>query len=186
MAQEPTVVDLDDEDLKSIETGFYSLYTKDQKIEAVTLYCSGKSLAEAAKIINVPAKTVVGWKRRSSWWDEIALKHRKDLQTELDNKLTNVIHKTLEELNDRLNYGDHKFDTKTGDLVRVPVVSRDLAVIMSNLYEKRALIRGEATSIKQESQATLQTLEDKFKSFALQLQQKDVVSTVELPPLGNN
>ena len=173
------VIQLDDEDLKSIDTGFYSVYTQEQKIEAVSLYCSGSSLADVSKKLKIPHTTIMNWKKRSNWWDEIALKYRKDLQVELDTKLTNVIHKTLEELNERLNYGDHKYDVKTGDTVRIPVNSRDLAVIMSNLYEKRALIRGEATSIKQESQATLQTLEDKFKSFALQLQQKDVVSVVE-------
>ena len=169
------VVVLDQDDLKSLDT-VYSLYTKEQKIEAVTLFCQGYSLNEISRALDIPPTTMKNWRERSTWWDDIALKNKKDKQVELDNKLTETIHKTIDQLNDRLNNGDEK-QSRSGELQRVPLSGRDLASILATLYEKRALIRGEATSIKTESTTTLQSLEDKFKSFALQLKEKDIVAT---------
>jgi len=167
-------IDIDDEDLQSLDT-FYSKYTKDQKIEAVSLFCKGHTINEISRMLDIPTTTMINWRERSSWWNDIALKNKKDKQVELDNRLTSTIHKALDELADRLDNGDQKPD-RQGNLQYVPLSGRDLAIILSSLYEKRALIRGEATSIKTESKNSLLALEDKFKSFALQLKEKDVVS----------
>ena len=101
---------------------------------------------------------------------------KKERQKELDTLLTNTIHKAVEDLNDRLSYGDYKLDAKTGELHRVPIGAKDIAVTLAIIYDKRALIRGEATAIRQESKATLESLENKFKQFAVELKEKDIVS----------
>lgn len=152
-----------------------SIYTKEQKLEAVNLYLQVGTIADVSRILNIPNSTIINWKERGSWWNDIVQRYRQDKQIELDTKLTNSIHTVINEIADRLDNGDEK-PNKYGELQRIPVSARDLSVILNTLYEKRALIRGEATSIKSESKATLASLEDKFKAFALQLKEKDVVS----------
>jgi hypothetical protein len=175
--QDTNIIPFDQEDIELLDN-YYSVYTKDQKLQVIDLFCKGSSLAEIYHVTGIPKTTLQNWKDRSPWWDEIVNKYKKDKQIELDNLLTNSIHKAILELNDRLQDGDYKPD-RQGELKRVPISARDLAVTLSSLYEKRALIRGEATSIKSESKNSLQSLEDKFKSFALQLKEKDVVSVVQ-------
>lgn len=154
-----------------------SLYSKETKLKAVSLYLVKATLQEVAKELKIPYQTISNWKLHSPWWDEAFSKLKKERQHELEVLLSNSIHKAIEEINDRFKYGDHKLDTKSGDLVRVPLNAKDLSLIFSTLYDKRALIRGEATSIRSESVATLSSLSDKFKEFAVKLKEKDLVST---------
>jgi uncharacterized protein YerC len=171
---ESNIVILDPEDLQSLEA-VYSVYTKEQKIEAVSMFCKGHTFSEISRTLGIPVTTMMNWRERSNWWNGIVLKNKQDSQVELDNRLTSTIHKALDELADRLSNGDQKPD-RQGSLQYVPLSARDLATVLSTLYEKRALIRGEATSIKTESKNSLLALEDKFKSFAIQLKEKDVIS----------
>lgn len=173
MQSDNNIIPFDQEDIELLDN-YYSVHTKEQKLLAIDLFCKGTSLSDISNSINVPKTTLQNWKDRSPWWNEIVNKYKIDRQIELDNRLTETIHKALDEITDRLNNGDQKPD-RNGEIQYIPIGARDLSVILSNLYEKRALIRGEATSIKTDSKNSLQSLEDKFKSFALQLKEKDVV-----------
>lgn len=168
LVQNTDPLDLDDS---------HSKYTKEQKIRVVGLFLSGSTLSEAAKAEGIPQQTVDNWKNNSVWWNEVIHDIRKNKQDELDNLLTKTIHSALEKINDRLEYGDYQFDSKSGDLVRIPPKAREIASVLTVIYDKRALIRGEATSIRTDSATSLQSLEDKFKKFALHLKEKDVTPT---------
>lgn len=154
-----------------------SKYTREKKVEAISLFMVTNNLTQVAEQLNIPINTLSNWKNRSPWWDETIQSIRKEKQLELDTLLTNTIHTAVNQLVDRLDNGDYKVD-KQGDLHRVPISARDLATTLSIIYEKRALLRGEATAIRTESTITLQSLEDKFKQFALNIKEKDVISTV--------
>ena len=150
-------------------------YPKEMKLEAVSLYMSTSSLAKTADALGLNHGIVQGW-MKSPWWQEVWDKLRKQKQLELDSLLTRTIHKAVADLNDRLENGDYKLNARTGELNRVPVGAKDIAVTLAIIYDKRALIRGEATAIRAESKATLESLESKFKDFALQLKEKDIVA----------
>lgn len=153
-----------------------AVYTPEQKIECASLYMSIGSVKRVSQATGVPEDTIKKWIKNSPWWEEIWTKLRKEKQMELDQLFTNTIHKAVTDLGDRIANGDYKLNMRTGEQFRVPLGAKDLAVTLAIIYDKRALIRGEATSIKQESSTSLQVLEDKFKSFALQLKEKDIVS----------
>jgi hypothetical protein len=108
---------------------------------------------------------------------EVTLRKRA-LQLKLEDSLTDTIHTTVETIKERIENGDYKVNLKSGEIFRVPVNMKDLASTLAIIYDKRALIRGEATSIKSESKATLQSLKANFEMFALQLKEKDVISEV--------
>ncbi len=151
-------------------------YSKETKVKAVGVFFETGSVRKTAEALSLPYNIVDYWKKSSPWFEEIIGQLRKQKQKELDVLLTNTIHKSLIHVNDRLDNGDSVYDARRGEMKQVPMKGKDVAITLSILYDKRALIRGEATSIKQESKATLQSLEDKFKSFALQLKEKDVIA----------
>lgn len=151
-------------------------YTVDQKTKAVTTYLLTGSQLQASIVAGVPYQRVKGWKAQAAWWHEALEKLRKEKQDELDSTLTNTIHDVSKKLMERLEEGD-PYVKKTGEIGYMPIKMKDLAVSMAVLYDKRALIRGEATSIRKESTESLKTLENRFKEFALQLKEKDVIDT---------
>lgn len=152
-----------------------SKYTKEQKIKACATYLLCGNVYQTAMTCGIPREKISDWKTRSSWWPELVDQIRKEKQDELDAIVTTTIDNVIGKLVERIDQGD-AYTTKDGGVGYLPVKAKDLAVIMAVLYDKRALIRGEATSIRKESTDSLKTLENRFKEFALQLKEKDVVS----------
>lgn len=106
---------------------------------------------------------------------ELTLRKRA-LQLKLEDSLTDTIHIAIDEIRERMDNGDYKRDPRTGEIFRLPVSMKEIASTLAIIYDKRALIRGEATSIKAESKASLQSLKESFEQFALQMKEKEVVS----------
>jgi DNA-binding transcriptional regulator YdaS (Cro superfamily) len=144
-------------------------YSLEQRITTVAYYSVLGSLSKAAKLAGVHPRTVVYWKQKSPWWRATLANIRKYRQDELDTKLTNIIHKSVEQLEDRIINGNTVV-TKRGDKIQVPLQAKELAAAgLSVPYEKRALLRGEATSRNERSQTTeqlLAILADKFIKIA--------------------
>lgn len=137
------------------------------RVTAVTAYLATGSNTEAAACIGAAEGTIRSW-RKTQWWDELAHEIRQRKGDELDAKLSNIIDKVTETINDRLDNGEAHYDTKTGNIVRVPVKMKDAAVVGAIGFDKRQLLRGEATS-RTEHVSTAQRLEslaDHFKGFA--------------------
>ncbi len=153
-------------------------YPKETKIKACSLFLSCGSVRKVAEQLGIGANLVDAWKKQAPWWNELTQAIRREKQQELDALLTSTIHKAIGDLTDRLENGDYKLDMRTGERHRVPVNAKDLAVISAIVYDKRALLRGEATQIRQDNRTSLQMLEDKFKNFALQLKEKDVIESI--------
>jgi hypothetical protein len=151
-------------------------YTPETKIKFVGVFFETGSVNAASDSCGVPRDLGHHWKKDSPWFDETLAALRREKQKELDAVLTQAIQKSLASVIDRIEDGDFFHDVKTGEIKRIPMKGKELAVTLAVLYDKRALLRGDATQIKQESKATLQSLEDKFKQFALTLKEKDVVS----------
>lgn len=168
-----TVVEID-WDIKALAHPL-SKYTVKEKIEAITLYVLHGNVREVSRRTGVPENRIHKWKSESQWWGVEVDKVRKAKQEELDAVMTSTIHTTLSELNDRVAKGDYQLD-KNGDLIRVPLKAKDLAVTAAIIFDKRSLIRGDATRITTASTNSLQELESKFKEFAKELKEKDVVS----------
>ena len=88
-----------------------------------------------------------------------------DGEEELDSKLTDIIMVGTEQLRDRLENGNVKYDGKTGQLYRQPLTSGELAKdTIGIMFDKRALLRGDPTSRieKTSTDETLRLLANKF------------------------
>jgi len=169
MSSEDSVVKIVDKkvdwDLRALE-GPHTKYSAEIKIKAATVYVLTGSVSQVMKATNLPQQRISDWKTRSAWWDDAVRKIRKEKQDSLDSIMTDTIHSAMDEIVDRIKEGDVVRDTKTGDLVRVPMKGKELAVTAAVLFDKRSLIRGDATSISTKKQEPLKEIEDKLKEFA--------------------
>lgn len=112
---------------------------------------SATAARRASEILSkeVPSGTIRQWIRRP-WWTEAENIARILLQRDLEHKYTRLLHKTEEQMLDRVENGDVKL-TKDGEQIRVPVTLRDLTGNHILISDKRAMIRGEPTSRKDSS-----------------------------------
>lgn len=121
-----------------------------EKLNAALAWVITGSCSKAEAICGIPARTIRSWMQEASWADLVD-EAKKIKQAELDSKFTNIIHKAVEEVADRLENGEDVI-TKNGDTVKRRVSAKDAAMIAAVLSDKRAILRGTPTSItKRES-----------------------------------
>ncbi len=147
-----------------------SKWTNEDRILAATYYAvTGSSFKTATHMAAVgspvPAATIRDWKNNAVWWKPVTTQVRKAYNEELDSKLTDIIMTGAEQLKDRLEKGNVKYDTKTGKTYRQPLTSGELAKdTIGIMFDKRALLRGDPTSRieKTSTDETLRLLAERF------------------------
>ena len=155
--------------------GGKSQYSATLRAQCVYLSCLFNP-HKAASLLNVPYRTVVDW-AKTDWWNEIELKLRSQAQKSLESKFTAILKKGAEMLEERLDNGDPKV-LKDGTEVRQGVSAKDVALIICQVFDKRALTRGDPTSRTERTS----TARDKLKNMAREMEQvagKDEVKPVE-------
>tara|TARA_R110000850_G_C9889394_1_gene458692 strand:+ start:83 stop:715 length:633 start_codon:yes stop_codon:yes gene_type:complete len=168
-AQKQDIIHIDDEVFADI-AGNNIKWTPEERIMAATYYSvTGSSLQAAERCkqagSDIPASTIRKWKNQSAWWKPVLHEVRKAKQEELDAKLTNIIMEGTDQLADRIINGNHKLNSRTGDVERVPMSSNELSRDAIGIpFDKRALMRGDATSRveKIDPQEMLKGLADQF------------------------
>lgn len=116
-------------------------YPVETVLDMMSLYITTGNLRGSAIQTGVNHETAADW-RRQQWFHDILALVKVEHQKKLEAKLTSLLEKSVKELEDRLTNGD--VDSKTG--LRRPIPGSQIASIISTLYDKRALIRGEPTS----------------------------------------
>ena len=111
--------------------------------------------------------TIRCWKQTEWWFDGMNRLIQED-DEQLDTKLTALINKAVDKVNDSLEHGDIIYDTKRGTLVRRPMSGKDTAIVTAITLDKRQLLRGQPTSRveKVSSDERLLRLAEQFKSFS--------------------
>ncbi len=122
-------------------------HTLEEKVQAAVAFAITGSVAKAAKITGIPRGAIRNWQTYSPWWEDALREIRKRKNDELDAKATRIMHGVLDELSDRLEHGDVVI-TKNGEKVNKPITARDAALVLGVVHDKRALLRGDPTSIK--------------------------------------
>jgi len=152
-----------------------SRYKPEQRLAAIVAWLTTQSDYEASRMTGIPASTIKTWRNYAIWWRDQLNMIKADRQEELDARLSQLINKTTREIEDRLDNGEEVI-YKDGQVQRKKVGARDLAIIAGTLYDKRALIRGDATSISSTNGTNdaMKTLEKRFEDMAKQLQAKTI------------
>lgn len=139
-------------------------YTPEEKIQCCTLYFLCGNMRKVEKDTGIQWQQINDWRRNSTWWSELTAKLRREKQDELDASITNFLHEAQSQALDRIKNGDFKL-TASGELKRIPMSGKDIALASSTFFDKRALIRGDATSISKRTNP-LENIKDKLEAFA--------------------
>jgi len=142
----------------------YKTYPISKKVEAAVAFFNCGNTKRAAKDVGIPWNLLSAWRFKSPWWDEVQLKLKTEKQAELDASITNYLHEAQDAALDRLKNGDYRL-TPSGELKRVPMSGKDIALTSATFFDRRALLRGDATSI-QRKQDPLRDIKGKLEAFA--------------------
>lgn len=150
-------------------------WPESKRIEVVTALLALGNATTAAAVTKVPLETVRAWKKQE-WFKEMVQQIQDEDNQELDTKFTKIIRKTLDTIEDRLENGNFQFDPKTGRVMRIPVNLRDTHRVMSDLVDKRKLIRNQPVASENEEGAAsrLAKLAVQFAEMALKKTDQDL------------
>jgi hypothetical protein len=133
------------------------------KYNCVVTWLATGNLRIAASTVNVPYNTARYWYTQP-WWKEFEFEIANSKRTKTNNKLSKIVDKSLDLLEDRLENGEMVLNNKTGELIRKPVQVRDLNQVLNNV-----LMRQESLEKQKKEQSVLQQQEsiaDTFKMLA--------------------
>lgn len=114
-------------------------WSDSQKTEAVQTYMILGSLKMVAGALQIPFDTLKVWKS-SEWWKllEGDLRVQEDLQ--LSARLTKIVNRSYDVIEDRMENGDFVYDQKSGVMRRKPVNMRDAHKVAIDLMDKKDML----------------------------------------------
>jgi transposase-like protein len=150
-------------------------FTDKEKLRAVSTYAVAGNSRRVAEITGIPEGTIRSWKS-TEWWHEAMQKIVVEQDDELGTKLTNLVNKAVDEVNDRLENGNYVYNPKLDKLIRKPVDAKELAIVTAISIDKRQLLRGLPTSRTESVSQTdrLTKLQEQFKQFVTAKEVKQV------------
>lgn len=111
-----------------------------KKLEVVTTYLALGKVPMVEAVTGVPRATIRQWKMQP-WWAEMVNQIQTESDQELDSKLSKIIERSLDAVNERIENGEFILDSKSGTVKRVPVKLKDVHRVAVDLLDKRDLIR---------------------------------------------
>lgn len=169
-AGRPTTVSVrrNSEPVRGKVKGKRNFFTEKEKINACCVFAVTGNSRRTAEITKIPEATIRTWKT-TEWWNEVHSRIINEQDQELDVKLTKLVDKAVDAVNDRLEHGDYVYNPREDKLVRKPVNAKDLAIVTAITVDKRQLLRGQPTARveKVSTDETLNRLAKQFQQFAL-------------------
>ena len=143
-------------------------YTEKEKINAVCVFAVCGNSRRTAELTKIPEATIRTWKT-TIWWNEVTARIYTEQDEELSGKLTKLVDKAVDQLNDRMENGDYIYNPKLNQIIRKPVNARDIAAVTVMAVDKRQLLRGKATSRTENVSVDerMKDLANQFKQFAM-------------------
>lgn len=139
-------------------------WSEKKRIEACTAYLALGNAALVEATTGVPSGTVRQWKTQP-WWKELVDQIQTESDQQLDSKLGDLVQKSLNAVNDRLENGDFMWDNKNSEFVRKPVSLKDSWKVSAEMLDKRWLIR-DRPDTKVDTEAVSDILTKLAKDFA--------------------
>jgi len=144
-----------------------SIWTQNQRLQAVSTYLMLGSLTETAIVTGIPLPTLKTWKVMD-WFKEYSLQLQAEDVQQMDSNLKRVVDKALKAVEDRLDLGDAQFAQKTGKITRSPVKAHGALKISTELLTKQQKLK--ENPLKEEVEKTIDDrllkLSEEFARFA--------------------
>jgi hypothetical protein len=135
-------------------------WSEPQKLEAVKTHLITGNLALTASMLKIPEDTLRRW-IRMPWWAEVVADFKDQDELQLSARLKNIVNKTWDVVEDRLQNGDFVYDQKTGAMRRKPVAMRDAHKVGVDLHNQRELLLN-----KHAPRASEEAIDDKLNKLA--------------------
>lgn len=151
-------------------------YSWEKKYEVVTQMLACGNARLVSTLTGVSPITITSWKKQP-WWAELEDEIKREKTLSLNTKLSKIISKSLDILEDRLENGNTKM-TKDGTLVKVPVELKDAAKVTNDLLTRQHILEKtmDGGSIEASSvQDTLEALKKEFSKWAKKEAIKDAI-----------
>jgi hypothetical protein len=141
-------------------------WTEKEKLNCVCVFSVCGNSRRTSELTHIPEATIRTWKQ-TDWWQELSERIVQEADEQLDTKLTSIVDKAVEALNDRLENGEEVYDIRSGKIIKKTVGAKDSAFIFATAVDKRQLLRGKATSRveKVTVDTRLNRLAEQFKAF---------------------
>jgi len=154
-------------------------YSKEEKQQVVVLFLILASMKKVSEQTGIPETTLSTWKQKE-WWDSMLLKIRDEKQDELDARLSNIIDKAGEEIEERLDKGDQVVFSN-GKKLRRKVSARDLSLVAGTMFDKRQILRNQPTSISSSvDNKKLEQLRAEFRQLAQKAMEEKNVKVISV------
>lgn len=137
----------------------------EKKIEAVTTWLALGNLRQVAAVTGVSYGMIKQW-RIQPWWKELEAEVVASRRIQSGTKLSKIVDKSLDVIDDRLDNGDFVYNSKSGEVHRKPVSLRD-ATTAANALMQRAAIIEKLNKDEQVVEATL-TIQEQLANLALE------------------
>jgi hypothetical protein len=118
----------------------YHMRSDATKVEVVKTYLAlGGNLKLTAEAVQIPYRTLYVWKC-SDWWKNLIAECKKVEKLEMSHRTKMIVEKSMTLLEDRLLNGDIIYNQKTGELIRKPVMAKDLHTIAKDMLDRKLLL----------------------------------------------
>ena len=143
----------------------HSTWPIEKKIEVVTSWLTLGNLRQAAAVGGMSHSLVKQW-RSQPWWTELEAEIVASQRIASSTKLSKIVDKSLDVIDDRLENGDFIYNNKTGDLLRKPVSMRDAGNVANTLMQRQAILE-KMTRDETVAETTL-SIQDQLANLALE------------------
>ena len=114
-------------------------WSNKERHQAAAAYCILGKWALVSATTGVPQDTLRHWAMQD-WWAEAVAEIRKSSKIELSGKLSNVVNKTLEVLEDRVVNGDFYYNRASQSFERKPISAQVANKITNDLIDRNQII----------------------------------------------
>lgn len=144
----------------------YDFWPTEKKVEAATVFAVVKNVKKTAEITGIPMSAIKKF-QQDPFFDNVVQNVYQQKNEELDNYLTEIVHKAAEVIKDRLENGEAVV-TKDGKVFERPISAREATHVLGTAFDKRQLLRGEATSRSESVSGgdRLKDLQARFEALA--------------------
>jgi hypothetical protein len=118
-----------------------------------------------SKLTGVAYETISSWKKQL-WYKELVSSLQQEHAVVLDTKISAVIDKSLDIVQDRLENGEIVLNNKTGALVRKEVSMKDAAKVSNDLLQRQHILRKQETTSDVKEESMKEVLSSLAKEFA--------------------
>lgn len=154
-------------------------FSTEKRIELVSRWLVLGNLRQAAAMCGVSYQLAQKWKT-TDWWKDLVLEIQAARKMKTDNKLSKIVNKALDLIEDRLDNGDFIHNQKTGEVFRKPVSIKEARGAANDLMQRQVALS--KLEIEEKSSNSASTIADQLTFLKEQFAAFNTTRTLEVVP----